>query len=152
MGESKRRKQLDTNYGTKLYSIEFLDYESWKAKLPDGQLPYSIDDFDEETLKECFENKSLWGGNIKVEDRCYNFTAFIEEFKEDGTLQMEFSYELIDNQKDKRIIERQEKKIVQEITDTITAEYKQLYFDKSEKLGQQKLKPRVEVVEDFFDD
>jgi hypothetical protein len=151
MGEAKRRKQLDEKYGKKEYSIEFLDYESWKAEFSAEEFQESLaDELDEEDLKLLFEERILWGGNIKIEDSSYPFMILIEE-DDDGALDIELHVKPANNTKHERIIQRNTEKIYTEISDIIIPEYERLNEENFQR-KKEKIEELLEVLQQYIDE
>ncbi len=152
MGEAKRRKQFDKNYGKKLYSIKFLDYESWKAQFtPEEFQEYLDDELGEEDIKEFFEDGMLWGGNIKIKNSSYPFMILTEEDDEE-VLHLDLRVKSANNKEHQRIIERNIEKIQKEFSDVIIPEYERLNDEKWEKLKQETIKKFLEVLPEYIDE
>lgn len=139
MGEAKRRKRFDSNYGEKPYTIEFIDYERWITEFsPEDRqdlITHSPEDL--ENIKQEFEDKTFWAGYLKLENNNYSFIALISENKdiydfipliEDDDNGKTVYVDLriikdIDNKKHLKIIERNKEKIYEEISRIILPQY-----------------------------
>lgn len=126
MGEAKRRKQLDCDYGKKQYSLEFLDYQSWKAQCPEEIMEEIIDDFEElEAIKFSYE-KLLWGVNVIIKDISNTLTLKLYMHDDDDSLGIEFLLPPIKNKRHEVIIERNRDQIQDEIFSRVKSKFDEL--------------------------
>jgi len=141
MGEAKRRKKLNPDYGKKTYSIEFIDFETYKRDF--------VDRFDDDpNLKvpeeelELF-NRTFWMGYINIQDSKYSFLLLLgtKETNQDGFQSGANLYiETSEKPEHKRIIAQNHHRIEEELLDKALPEFEKFLIEK------------MEVDDDYFDE
>lgn len=131
MGEAKRRKSLDRNYGIKPYTIEFLDYESWKLSFNE-KFQELLEEFEETEIKEDLYNKCMWFGKIIIENNSYNFEVKMMIGEDKGLPEFDVEFSEIENRKHERIIDYNQERISTEILEIIMPKVIDLYSDSEE--------------------
>lgn len=146
MGEAKRRKQLDSNYGKKQYSIEFLDYQSWKALFSEESMQDFVSKFKNEELIKSLFQKVFWGGNIIIEDSSYIFTIklVINNNKPDLAVYISST----DNDRHEMILEQNKDRIRQEMLEIVRPPFEKVI----EKGIEEFMEEYLENFDDEFDE
>jgi len=148
MGEAKRRKKLDPNYGKKSYSIEFIDFETYKRDF----VHRLDDDPDLKVPKEELElfNKTFWMGYINIEDSKYSFLVLLSTTKNDqGNLDLKSKIKIQtpDNPQHDRIIDQNFNKIENELLEVVEPKFGKFLM---EEITQKMLEQEYEKY--YFND